>query len=235
MLDHLLCSDHNTKIKLQLYCIHCEKPICIDCLVESHNGHVVKKLSTVYEEIVNHYQGLKTKIENELLPKYMELDSNEDARKLDVTNRTNEIKNKIDSHIKKVISMVRNIETLTIGDLRIVEREELQKFRNFKIKIDEEIAKLKNLCELMSANIEAKPAISFFKPLKSNNLDEFQKLPTSPHYKIYEFHAGKINKSIQKELSDGVKTTENRKEGNIQAMQFSWSYEMLIRLSRILL
>lgn len=233
MLDHLLCSDHNQKIRLQLYCIRCEKPICIDCLVESHNGHFVKKLSTAYEELVKHYEGQKDKIENELLPKYMELYSNEDARKLEVKNRKGEIKNIIDSHIKKVISMIRNIETLTIGDFRIAEGEELQKFNNFKSKIDEEITKLKNLCKLMSANIEAKPAISFFKPIKSNDLDEFQKLPTSPHYKSNEFHPGKINKSIQKELLDGVKTTENRKEGNIQAKQFFWSYKMLIRLSRI--
>lgn len=224
MLDHLLCSDH-AKIRLVLYCVRCEKPICIDCLVESHNGHFVKKLSTVYEELVNYYEEQKEKILNELLPKYIELGGNADARKLEVKNSTDEIKNEIDSHIERVIRMVEKIGTLAIGDLHIASSEELQKFINFKSKIDKGITKLNNLCKLMSANIEAKPEISFFKPIKSNDLEGFQKLPTRPHHKIYEFQPCKINKLIQRELSDAVKTAENRKEGNISARQGSLDHK----------
>lgn len=77
----------------------------------------------------------------------------------------------------------------------------------------------------MSANIEAKPEISFFKPIKSNDLEGFQKLPTRPHHKIYEFQPCKINKLIQRELSDAVKTAENRKEGNISARQGSLDHK----------
>lgn len=224
MLDHLLCDDH-AKIKLVLYCIRCEKPICIDCLVELHNGHFVKKLSTTYEEKVKHYEEQKDKIQNELLPKYTELGVNEDTRKLEVLNSTDEIKNEIDSHIENVITMVEKIGTLAIGDLHIAGSEELQKFINFKSKINKEITKLNNLCKLMSAKIETKPEISFFKPIKSNDLEGFQKLPTRPHYKIYEFQPGKINKLIQKELSDAVKSTENRIEGNISARQSSLGHK----------
>lgn len=97
MLDHLLCDDH-AKLKLVLYGIRSEKPICIDCLLELHNGHFVKKLSTAYEEIVKHYEEQKDKIQNELLPKYTELGVNENAWKLEVIISTDEIKNEIDSH-----------------------------------------------------------------------------------------------------------------------------------------
>lgn len=117
--------------------------------------------------------------------------------------------------------MVEKIGTLAIGDLHIAGSEELQKSINFKSKIDKGITKLNSLCKLMSANIEAKPEISFFKPIKNNDLEGFQKLPTRPHHKMFEFQPGKINKLIQKELSDAVKSTEIRKEGNISARQAS--------------
>lgn len=232
MLDHLICSYHG-EIRLVLYCIRCEKPICIDGLVESHNGHFVKKLSTAYHELVNYYEEQKDKIQNELLPKYMELGVNEDARKVEVKNSTGEIKNEIDSHIENVISMVEKIGTLAIGDLHIAGSEELQKSINFKSKIDKGITKLNSLCKLMSANIEAKPEISFFKPIKNNDLEGFQKLPTRPHHKMFEFQPGKINKLIQKELSDAVKSTEIRKEGNISARQASLCHKKckLIKLN----
>lgn len=71
MLEHLFCSDHATK-KLECYCKHCEKPICTDCIVESHNGHghILKKLSTVYKERIDYFYRQKDQIENDLIPKY---------------------------------------------------------------------------------------------------------------------------------------------------------------------
>lgn len=44
-------------------------------------------------------------------------------------------------------------------------------------------------------------------------------MPTRLKYSIYEFHAGKINNLIQKELSDIAKTTERQKEANKQTKQ----------------
>lgn len=59
---------------------------------------------------------------------------------------------------------------------------------------------------MISANPSAKPNISFFNPIpKSNDLENFHKLPTGPIYKPYEFYPGRINKLIQKELSSVVK------------------------------
>lgn len=49
MLDNLFCLDHT---KLECYCKLCERPVCTDCIVESHNGHghTLEKLSTVCEK-----------------------------------------------------------------------------------------------------------------------------------------------------------------------------------------
>lgn len=48
--DPLYCTDHNNK-KLECYCNPCEKPVCTECIVNAHNGHSVKLLSTVLNEM----------------------------------------------------------------------------------------------------------------------------------------------------------------------------------------
>lgn len=82
----------------------------------------------------------------------------------------------------KVINKVKNIGTQANGDLRMAEREDLYKFNNFKNKLDVIITELKKQWDSMSA----------------------KKMPTRPQYSIYEFDTEKINKLIQKELSDIV-------------------------------
>lgn len=117
-----------------------------------------------------------------------------------------------------VISMVKNTGTHTSGDVCMAEREDIQKCNDFKNKLDDIITELKKQLDSMSAKIKAKPTISFFEATKGFDLEEFQKLPTRPHYQIHEFHGGKINKLIQKELSD-IKNTENRNEPYKQTKQ----------------
>lgn len=212
MLDNLFCLDH-TKKKLECYCKVCERPVCTDCIVASHNGHghTLEKLSTVYEKIANYFRRQQHQIKNDLLPKYRDLSASEDAKIIELKNRTDEIERKIDVHIMNVISMVKNIGTQTSGDLRMAEREDLQKCNDFKNKVDDIISELKKQLDSMSAKIKAKPTISFFEATKGIDFEEFQKLPTRPHYSIHEFHAGKIIELIKKELSD-IKTIENGNE-----------------------
>lgn len=212
MLDNLFCLDH-TKKKLECYCKVCERPVCTDCIVESHNGHGhnLEKLSTVYGKLVNYIRRQQHQIRNDLLPKYRDLSAYENAKRLELKNRTDEIEKKINCHIENVISMVNNIGTQTRGDLRMAEKEDLQKFNDFKNKLDGIITKLENHLVSMSAKINAKPTISFFEATKGIDFEEFQQLPTRPHYSIHEFHAGKINELIKKELYD-IKTTENGNE-----------------------
>lgn len=120
--------------------------------------------------------------------------------------RNDEIELKIDSHISRVIEMVKVIGAQAIRDLRIEEGKEIKKIDNFKENIDKEVNKLQNINDMISASLGAKLNISFFKPIpKRNELEKFQKLPTGTHIKPNEFHPGKINKLIQKELFSDVK------------------------------
>lgn len=83
ILDHLFCHEH-TKKKLECYCKLCERPVCTDCIIESHNGHshILEKLSTVNEKLVNYFRRQQHQTKNDLLPKYRDL--SEDAKRLEV-------------------------------------------------------------------------------------------------------------------------------------------------------
>lgn len=108
--------------------------------------------------------------------------------------------------------MVKVIGVQAIRDLRIAEREEMNKFNKFNENIAKELNKLQHINEMISVCLGAKPNISFFKPIpKSNDLETFQKLPIGTHYKLNKFHPGKINKLIQQELFSNVKLMENTK------------------------
>lgn len=52
MVDMLYCVEH-TKRRLECYCNPCKEPVCTDCIVQSHNGHSVELLSTVYKRITD--------------------------------------------------------------------------------------------------------------------------------------------------------------------------------------
>lgn len=82
-----------------------------------------------------------------------------------IKTRTDEIEKKIKSHISTVIEMVKEIGAQAIRDLRHTEREEINKIDNFKDNIDKELSKLLHINDMISANLGAKPNISFFKPI----------------------------------------------------------------------
>lgn len=206
-LDHLFCSEHATK-KLECYCKHCEKPVCTDCIVEIHNGrgHSLEKLSTVYKERVAYFHHQIDKIQNDLIPKYEALRAKEDDNLTTIKTRNDDIEKKIESHISSVIEMVKVIGAQAIRDLRKTEKEEINKIENFKENIDKEVNKLQHINDMISASLGSKPNISFFKPIpESNDLEKFQKLPTGTRIRLNEFHRGKINKLIEKELFSNVK------------------------------
>lgn len=126
--------------------------------------------------------------------------------------RNDDIERKIESHISSVVDMVKVIGDQSIGDLKNAENEEINKTDSFKENIvKEEVNKLEEISDMISKCLGAQPDILFFKPysrvttwrnLKNCQLDLITKL--------LSFIPKKINKLIQKELSDIVKTTENR-------------------------
>lgn len=61
LLDLISCPKH-TKKKLECYCTPCSEPVCTDCIMQSHNGHLVKPLAIVYKELKDYSKQKKKKL-----------------------------------------------------------------------------------------------------------------------------------------------------------------------------
>lgn len=199
MVDLLYCTRH-TKKKLECYCNRCKKPVCTDCIIRSHNGHSVKSLSTFYKELTDHFKQEKEEIENVLLPKHMELLAKEKEKRSAFTKKANEIQMKIDAHTQSVVVMVKNAGKQIVESLRNAEKDGLREMDKFTESIEEKINQLQLMRIQISAKIEAKPDVSIFKPIYTNNLERFKSLPTSADYTLTDFQPHNVNN----ELSLGI-------------------------------
>lgn len=199
MVDLLYCTRH-TKKKLECYCNRCKKPVCTDCIIQSHNGHSVKSLSTFYKELTDHFKQEKEEIENVLLPRHMELLAKEKEKRSEFTKKAKEIQMKIDAHTQSVVVMVQNAGKQIVESLRNAEKDGLREMDKFTESIEEKINQLQLMRIQISAKIEAKPDDSIFKPIYTNNLERFQSLPTSPDYTLTDFQPHNVNN----ELSLGI-------------------------------
>lgn len=165
LLD-LLCPNHAKKM-LECFCTPCSEPVCTDCIIQSHNGHPVKSLATVYKEFKDYSKQKKEEIENFLLPSYREMLLKEKHKLLNFRMKADEIQKKIDAHTQSVVDIVKNVGQQTVVSLRKAEDEGVQKMNIFRNNLEETINKLQILSKQISANLEAKPQLSMFKSLFS--------------------------------------------------------------------
>lgn len=196
MVDLLYCTKH-TKKKLECYCNRCKEPVCTDCIIQSHNGHSVESLSTVYQKITGNARQQKEKIDNILLPKYRELLSNETAKESALKKRAEEIKKKIEAHTYSLVEMIKKIGAQTVEDLSNKEKNGLREIEQTKNIFKEQINELQQMSSTISANIEAKPDISFFKLDERINLKGFERTPPKTDYSFTNFLPGKIGRALE--------------------------------------
>lgn len=196
MVDLLYCTEHTRK-KLECYCNRCKEPICTDCIIQSHNGHSVESLSTVYKRMRDYARQQKEKIDNILLPKYRELLSNETAKQSALTRRAEEIKKKIEAHTQSLVEMIIAVGAQTVKDLSKKEKEGNQEIENIKNNIKKQINELQLKSQSISANIEAKPDISFFKVFDRNDLKGFEITLPKTDYLLSDFQPGNIRRTLQ--------------------------------------
>lgn len=192
MIDLLTCPKH-TKKKLECYCTPCREPVCTDCIIQSHNGHPVKYIATVYKEFKNHSKEKKEKIENVLLPSHRELLAKEKEKRSAFRKQADEIQEKIDAHTQSLVEMIKSIGQQTVVSLRKTEKEGLQEMDKFQDSLEEKINKLQLLSKQISTNLKAKPHPSMFKLIDSDDLKSFQTLPCSVQYSLTDFQPQNMN------------------------------------------
>lgn len=189
------CSKHKTK-RLECFCDSCQKPVCTECIVRSHNGHAFQALSTAYQQIRKDLKTKKEEIEQNLLPTYMELLNMEVNKRENLTAQADTIQKQIEKHTASVIETVQKISNETIQDLRAKEKEGLKEIDQTKSNIQKKIHRLQLTKRQLSESIETKPGISFFNAMKSDLLREFQSFPIQTNYQLYNFQPGQVGEII---------------------------------------
>lgn len=193
--DLLYCFDHKTKC-LEYFCKYCEKPICTECILESHNGHAIQKLSEVHKEIKEDLQRKKKEIQKYLLPKYRELLEKENENGTALTKQADEIKIQIKAHTDNLVKVVKQMGRTALQELKLKKKEGLCKIDDSKAKLQKSIDKLQLADDRLTENIEAKPGIAFFQPVEKSHLEEFQRSPVLVDYKLSDFQPENIDKII---------------------------------------
>ncbi|XP_062580668.1 E3 ubiquitin-protein ligase TRIM45-like [Saccostrea cucullata] len=190
-MELLFCPEHTTK-KLDCYCCPCQKPVCVKCLMETHNGHKVENLASVYCRVKDELEKEKEEIETTLLPKYKELLSTENAKISQISQRTNEVERQICNHTVKVISQISAIKDHRVQDLRNREQGVLMLVENAKRNIETKIDTLEKIKTQITNNLGANPGITFFKAINRKTLTDMRNFPKNTEYKLDDFK-GNIN------------------------------------------
>lgn len=196
MLDMLYCSNHAKK-KLECYCNRCKEPVCTECIIQSHNGHSVKSLSTVYKEFTSSSYQKKKEIEKVLLPKYNELRANEMKKRSAFTKKVDEIEKNINAHTQSLVEMAEKIGKQKVICLRKAEKEGLDEADRYLDNVEKQINQLQLMSEKISASLEARPGLTFFKSFEKIGLETFQKLPTQPDYSLPDFKPKNMNQELR--------------------------------------
>ncbi|XP_062580670.1 E3 ubiquitin-protein ligase TRIM36-like [Saccostrea cucullata] len=195
-MELLYCSEHTTK-KLDCYCSPCQMPICIKCLMETHNGHTVENLATVYDIIKGGLEKEREKIDTFLLPKYKEMLSNENAKQAEILKRTAEVQKQIEDHTGKIIEEIEMLKELRVVDLQTKGQRTLKLVENSKQDLEKRIESLENIKTTINNNLGANPGITFFQPLDTNKIKELRTFPRNVEYSLCNFNAGNINTIVQ--------------------------------------
>lgn len=196
-INFLYCSLHEKKI-LECYCNVCHKPVCTECILQSHNGHSMKLLSIFYKEMREDSLKKKKEIENTIIPHYNQLLTNESEKKVSLSKRTEEIEKEIVHHTNYLVMEVKEISEQMIRNLKTEEKKGLREIDHFIYSIQRKIETIQGINERLSASLEAKPSILFFELIENIDLEDFRTLHFQPaaDYTFDNFQPGNIT-SIQ--------------------------------------
>lgn len=197
VVDLLFCAKHTNK-KLECYCVQCNSPICTDCIIKSHNSHFVRALSSVYKEIRDDLSMKKEEIDNIILPKYRGILAKDEAKRLAMLLRFQEVAIQIDKHSENIVEVVKNTTKDTKKQLLNEQRKILKEIDDHQLNVKAKIKMLEQTSETLSSDLTTEPSISFFKLKDFNLLDRFQAYPIQTVFSISNFKPGCISERILK-------------------------------------
>lgn len=197
VVDLLFCAKHTNK-KLECFCVQCNSPVCTDCIIQAHNSHFVRALSSVYKEIRDDLSIKKEEIDNIFLPKYREILAKDEAKRRALLLRFQEVAIQIDKHSENIVEVVKNITKDTKNQLLNEQRKILKEIDDHQLNVKANIKTLEQTSEKLSSDLTTEPSLSFFKYKGCNLLDRFQAYPIQPVFSISNFKPGCISERILK-------------------------------------
>lgn len=159
VVDLLFCAKHTNK-KLECFCVQCNSPVCTDCIIQAHNSHFVRALSSVYKEIRDDLSIKKEEIDNIFLPKYREILAKDEAKRRALLLRFQEVAIQIDKHSENIVEVVKNITKETKNQLLNVQREILKKIDDHQLNVKANIKTLEQTSEKLSSDLTTEPSLS---------------------------------------------------------------------------
>ncbi|XP_062621647.1 E3 ubiquitin-protein ligase TRIM45-like [Saccostrea cucullata] len=185
------CPDHNEN-RLECYCSVCETPVCTKCMTNLHNGHTVRGIEQVYNEIREVLQGKREEIENIILPAYNKQVFEEKERKNNVSMRAREVEDQIEAHSAAIIEIVTHTKEKVVGKLRDDERKVLKLIDESEEQLSRKIESLnlfhRELCEKLSSD----PDMEYFTKEDTGQLEVLRQISPTYSYSIEDFHPGQI-------------------------------------------
>lgn len=190
--DVHLCTKHTKKI-LDCYCDRCKEPVCTECILQSHNEHSIQSLATVYKELRDNYKEKKSTIENVLLPSHKALLAEEKQKLSAFIQRADEIEKKINAYTQSLIGLVNLCGKKTVASLHKAKIEGLKEMDEFNKLEEDKINNLHMLSKELSTKLKAKPQISIFKSIISDDLKSFETLPFPVEQTLTDFQPQKTD------------------------------------------
>ncbi|XP_062601251.1 E3 ubiquitin-protein ligase TRIM71-like [Saccostrea cucullata] len=158
-LGVLYCEKH-TKNKLEWYCSPCKVPVCAECHIGPHNGHEMRDLNRVYDEIRKKRKEENDQIEEVLLPKFNKLLSEEKTKKTEILNKVNDADKKMKERIRELQEEIDKLQEYKKNAVKILEENES--------KLDATIKTLEKINEEITKQLSVKPGIAFFENTSYN-------------------------------------------------------------------
>ncbi|XP_056001978.1 tripartite motif-containing protein 45-like [Ostrea edulis] len=193
IMELMYCSKHRNE-NLKGYCSPCQTPVCTQCMMETHNGHKVRNLTTAYNTIKYKLLKEKEEIETTLLPKYEELLAKENEKQADISKRAVEVQKQMEDHTENIIKRLTSIKEEKVQLLRQEKERALTSVAISKTEIEKRIQSLNETKTQISNNLGEKPGIIFFKATNGNALDKMRRYPNSIEYKLDNFYPGDIER-----------------------------------------
>lgn len=141
----LRCKEHEDE-ELRFHCKDCDKPICRDCKILSHEGHETLALEDVYEDR-KHHLNQAIKLSNANIRKLHAECSEINSKRLDIDQESRDAISKIENHSNEAKRMIDELSKSMIKKIRTQNAQSRGKLEKSRDVVKDKVKMLQGLVE----------------------------------------------------------------------------------------